>query len=86
MKKSHVRAHILAITQQRSGVRNQNFANQHDALEQLDGVLNSMFELLSEDVEPFIEDSQACMALRSYKSLTQNLLKSLKIQKRNLLR
>ena len=57
MKKSHIRAHVLAITQQRSGVRNQNFANQHDALEQLDGVLNSMFELLSDDVEPFIEDS-----------------------------
>ena len=57
MKKSHIRAHVLAITQQRSGVRNQNLANQHDALEQLDGVLNSMFELLSDDVEPFIEDS-----------------------------
>lgn len=48
-------AQLLSLTQQRDGSRGQNLANQHDALEQLEGVLGSMFKLLSDDVEPYIE-------------------------------
>ena len=55
LKKSHVKAHILSMTQQREGNRGQHLANQHDALEQLDSVLASMFKLMANDVEPFIE-------------------------------
>jgi len=32
-------------------------ANNHDALGQLDGVLTSMFKLLSTDVEPYVQDT-----------------------------
>ena len=82
VKKQLVKATILSLTQQRDlGRSGKHFAMQHDALEQLDGVLTSMFKLLQDDVEPFIEDQQARMALKSYKSLTTNLLKSLKIKK-----
>ena len=45
------------MTQQREGSRGQHLANQHDALEQLDGVLNSMFKVLADDVEPFIDET-----------------------------
>lgn len=58
-------------------------ANNHDALGQLDGVLTSMFKLLSADVEPYVQDTQARVALKSYKSLAQNLMKTLKLQKKN---
>jgi len=45
------------MTQQREGSRGQNMANNHDALGQLDGVLTSMFKLLSTDVEPYVQDT-----------------------------
>lgn len=83
LKKSHLKAHFLSMTQQREGNRGQHFANQHDALEQLDGVLASMFKLMANEVEPYIEQQQTIAALKSYKSLAQNLIKSLKIQKKN---
>jgi len=37
-----------------------------------------MFSLLKDDVEPFIADKQTTIALRSYKSLAANLIKTLK--------
>ena len=55
IKKNHMMAQLFSLTQQRDGSRGQNLANQHDALEQLEGVLGSMFKLLSDDVEPYIE-------------------------------
>ncbi len=61
--------------------RGQALANStDDTVEQLDCVLNSMFKLLSEDVEPFIEDQKARVALKSYTRLSKNLMKSLKMQ------
>jgi len=45
-----------------------------------------MFALLGQDVEPFIEEQKTRLALDSYKGLAQNLVKTLKLQKRNLKR
>lgn len=49
-----------------------------DALLQLDSVMTSMFKLIEAEVEPFIDDKQTKVSLKSYKALTQNLLKSLR--------
>ncbi len=72
---------MAITTQQREMSRGQALANStDDTVEQLDCVLNSMFKLLSEDVEPFIEDQKARVALKSYTRLSKNLMKSLKMQ------
>ena len=82
LKKTHLKAHILSMTQQRGGRGGRNLTNQHSTVKQLDSVLTSMFRLLDEDVEPFIDDPKARVALKSYKSLTSNLLKTLKQQQK----
>lgn len=48
------------------------------ASQQLDGLLDQMFQLIKNDVEPFISDKNTKVSLRSYEALTKNLVKSLK--------
>ena len=48
-----------------------------EKLQQLEQVITQMFQVINQRVEPNL-DSQTTMCLRSYKSLTVNLLKSLR--------
>jgi hypothetical protein len=56
--------------------------NESNKVEQLDHIMQQMFSLIKEQVEP-ICDKQTSIALRSYKSLSLNLLKSIKATKIN---
>lgn len=49
---------------------------------QLETVLSSMFEMINEEVEPFIADKQTSVSLKSYEALTTNLLKSIELNAR----
>ena len=49
---------------------------------QLETVLSSMFKVINEDVEPFLNDKHTQLSLKSYEALTANLLKSLKLNTR----
>lgn len=52
-----------------------------NATHQLEGVLSRMFGLVEHEVEPFV-DSNTAVSLRSYRSLTLNLIKSMDAQRR----
>ncbi|CDW82729.1 UNKNOWN [Stylonychia lemnae] len=71
------------ISKQVSTLDNRTSNPGTSAIDQLDNVLVQMFDFMSLNVEPLIEDTQHKQTLKSYETLTKNLVKSIKLEGQN---